>query len=621
MKKYIFIIICLSIFSNFMINIGETKNIDKKDVQNIVIFCYHDVVDSSNLEILNTDPYAISTERLEEHFKFFKQNGYTPISLKQYDNYLKGKAKLPKKPIILTFDDGRESMYTHIYPLLKKYNYPAVFAIILSYMDKNILPTTDIKKMVSWQELKEMQISGLVEVASHTYDLHNFIVSNKYGDKQQNVTTIKWHNDNYETEMAFNQRIDEDMQIGNDFFLKNMGNSSNILVWPYGVYNDYAIDSAKKVGYKYQMMLNDDVNLQDNTLFSRYIIYGNPTDEELLQMLEHNYPKKEIMAAQVDIDMIYDNSPEQFEKNINATIDKIRNIGADTVFLQTFADEDGDGDVNEVYFHTNLMKVKADVFSHVTIRLKNEGLKVYAWMPVLSYPWMVEDKDNAITASEEGKQGWYTRATPFSPMVKQYTKDLVKDLALYAPIDGILFQDDLYMNDFEDFSIYAKEAFKKEFHKELTKEILEDEKIRNKWTKLKTKAINDLTKELIDTAKKYRPEIKTARNIYPIVILEPESEEWFAQNYEDYLDLYDYVVIMAYPEMEEVENTDAWLEHLVQISLNNPKAKEKAIFKLQGYDWKNNVWINNDEQNRRKDIIEKLNGKNMAIYPIDVFGK
>ena len=30
MKKYIFIIICLSIFSNFMINIGETKNIDKK---------------------------------------------------------------------------------------------------------------------------------------------------------------------------------------------------------------------------------------------------------------------------------------------------------------------------------------------------------------------------------------------------------------------------------------------------------------------------------------------------------------------------------------------------------------------------------------------------------------
>ena len=59
----------------------------------------------------------------------------------------------------------------------------------------------------------------------------------------------------------------------------------------------------------------------------------------------------------------------------------------------------------------------------------------------------------------------------------------------------------------------------------------------------------------------------------------------------------------------------------MQISLHNPKAKEKAIFKLQGYDWKNNVWINNDEQNRRKDIIEKLNGKNMAIYPIDVFGK
>ena len=621
MKKYIFIIICLSIFSNFMINIGEAKYVDKKDTQNIIVFCYHDVVDNSNVEILNIDPYAISTERLEEHFKFFKEKGYTPISLKQYDDYLDGKFKLPKKPIILTFDDGRESMYTNIYPLLVKYNYPAVFAVILSYMDKDILPTTDIKKMVTWQQLREMQMSGLVEVASHTYDLHNFVVSNKYGDRQQNVTTIHWNGNNYETEIAFNNRIDKDMQIGNDIFVKNMGKSSDILVWPYGAYNDYAIDSAKKVGYKYQMMLNDDIDLEDDTLFSRYIIYGNPTNEELLQMLEHNYPKREIMAAQVDIDMIYDISPEQFERNINATIEKIRNMGADTVFLQAFADEDGDGDVNAVYFHTTLMKVKADVFSHVTIRLKNEGFKVYAWMPVLSYPWMAEDKNNAIVAAEEDKQGWYTRATPFSPEVKEYTKGLVRDLALYAPIDGILFQDDLYMNDFEDFSIYAKAAFKKEFNKELTKDVLKDDKIRNKWTRLKTEAINNLTEELIETAKAYRPEIKTARNIYPIVILEPESEEWFAQNYEDYLELYDYVVIMAYPEMEEVINIDTWLENLVKVSLNNPKAKEKSVFKLQGYDWKNDIWINDEEQTRRKDIIEKLGGKNMAVYPIDVFGK
>ena len=128
-------------------------------------------------------------------------------------------------------------------------------------MDKNILPTTDIKKMVSWQELKEMQNSGLVEVASHTYDLHNFIVSNKYGDKQQNVTTIKWHNDNYETEMAFNQRIDKDMQIGNDIFFKNIEitegtfpvsiirgfEMKNEVCRPHGFYFDNVVIHGKKV--------------------------------------------------------------------------------------------------------------------------------------------------------------------------------------------------------------------------------------------------------------------------------------------------------------------------------------------------------------------------------------
>ena len=316
----------------------------------------------------------------------------------------------------------------------------------------------------------------------------------------------------------------------------------------------------------------------------------------------------------------------QAGRNISEAIEKLNRMNANTVFLQTFADEDGDGNVDEVYFHTDKMKVKADVFNHVTIKLKEAGFQVYAWMPVLCYPWMSENQDNAIVASEPDKLGWYTRATPFSPQVREYARGLVKDLALYAPIDGILFQDDLYMNDFEDFSPYAKQAFKKEFGKDLTRENLEnDEKLMQKWTKLKTDTINVLTLDLINVAKYYRPELKTARNIYPVVITEPQSEEWFAQNYNDYLDLYDYVVIMAYPEMEREEEgikdttNEEWLRNLVVISLKNPKAQEKAVFKLQGFDWKNDVWISDIEQHKRVNIIKNAKGLNIAQYPVNVF--
>ena len=625
--------VCLSImvFLSGMIfsfsNVTAKENtVNLDSIQKIPVFCYHDVVANDNAKALEKDPYAITEKRLEEHFELLKKEGFTPISLKQYENYVERKGILPEKPVLLSFDDGRESMYTRIYPILKKYNYPAVFAIILSYMDTTI-PPADIEKMVTWEQLREMQASGLVEVASHTYNMHNFVVANHYGDRYQNVATIWWQDDNkYETENNFNARITGDMLTGKSLFDKNMGYSSNILVWPFGVYTQYSVDSAKKSGYEYQLMLNDDVKLADKNCLSRYIIYGNPSNEEMLNMLNHTYKKKNMIAGQIDIDMIYDALPEQFERNISEAIEKLNRMNANTVFLQTFADEDGDGNVDEVYFHTDKMKVKADVFNHVTIKLKEAGFQVYAWMPVLCYPWMSENQDNAIVASEPDKLGWYTRATPFSPQVREYARGLVKDLALYAPIDGILFQDDLYMNDFEDFSPYAKQAFKKEFGKDLTRENLEnDEKLMQKWTKLKTDTINVLTLDLINVAKYYRPELKTARNIYPVVITEPQSEEWFAQNYNDYLDLYDYVVIMAYPEMEREEEgikdttNEEWLRNLVVISLKNPKAQEKAVFKLQGFDWKNDVWISDIEQHKRVNIIKNAKGLNIAQYPVNVF--
>lgn len=626
-NAYIFIaMILFELIINMNSIYAEKVGVDWNETQKIPVFCYHDVVDNNNTKALEKDPFAITEKRLDEHFNLLKKEGFTPISIKQYEDYINGIGNLPDKPVLLSFDDGRESMYTNIYPLLKKYNYPAVFAIILSYMDTT-MPPADINKMVTWNQLREMKNSGLVTIASHTYSLHNFVVANRYGDRYQNVSTIWWSDNNkYETEKDFNDRIANDILTGKNLFYKNMGYNSNILVWPFGVYTQYSVNIAKELGYDYQLMLNDDVKLTDKSCLNRYIIFDNPSNREILAMLNHISKKENVIAGQVDIDMIYNELPEQFERNINATIDKLNAMDVNVVFLQTFADEDGDGDVNEVYFYTDKMKVKADVFSHITIKLKEAGFKVYAWMPILSYPWMSENPNNAILASETDKLGWYKRATPFSPQVREYAKGLVKDLALYAPIDGILFQDDLYMNDFEDYSIYAKDIFRKNFGKELTVENLKNDKnLMQKWTKLKTKTLNDFTKELIDVAKYYRPEIKTARNIYPAVIMEPQAEEWFAQNYNDYLDLYDYVVIMAYPEMEREEDginnmsNEEWLEKLVTVSLKNPKAQKKAVFKLQGYDWKNNIWINDKEQHKRINIIKDAKGLNIAQYPINIF--
>jgi hypothetical protein len=84
----------------------------------VLILCYHDVGKVDN-------DYTISTATLAAHFDFLRHNGYNPISLKQYLDANATGAPLPDKPVLLTFDDGYISFYNEVFPLLKKYQFPA----------------------------------------------------------------------------------------------------------------------------------------------------------------------------------------------------------------------------------------------------------------------------------------------------------------------------------------------------------------------------------------------------------------------------------------------------------------------------------------------------------------
>ena len=46
-----------------------------------------------------------------------------------------GRATLPPKPVLLTFDDGLRSVYDKAFPLLQAYRYPALVAVITDYVD------------------------------------------------------------------------------------------------------------------------------------------------------------------------------------------------------------------------------------------------------------------------------------------------------------------------------------------------------------------------------------------------------------------------------------------------------------------------------------------------------
>ena len=105
-------------------------------------------------------PFTITPGMFEKQLLFLKQHGYTPAS--EHDivhAYQTGHTHVTK-PVLLTFDDGHADNYTTLFPLLQKYQVPALIFLITSRMGT--------PGYLTWEQVQEMHQSGLVAFGSHT---------------------------------------------------------------------------------------------------------------------------------------------------------------------------------------------------------------------------------------------------------------------------------------------------------------------------------------------------------------------------------------------------------------------------------------------------------------------
>jgi biofilm PGA synthesis lipoprotein PgaB len=587
-------------------------------VQNVVSLCYHDVgPDKKN-------PFTIQKDQLVQHFNILRANGYHPISLQQYLQAQQGLTVLPDKPVLLTFDDGYLSFYRDVYPLLREYGYPAVLSVVTAWQMSGSPP--GVGPLTTWAQMREMEASGLVTIASHTHALHRFMETDTYPvEDTPAAVALEYRNGKYETPEAYRSRIAADFKKSQEVLTSNLGHPVKVLTWPFGEYSLISVEAAKEAGFETFFTLGDDVtaSLHQQMGIRRTIIYGNPGEKEFTKLITTANVKPIIKMAQLDLDYLYDESPVRFEKNIETAAWLLNRSGTNTVVLQAFTDEKGDGNIRQVYFYTTAGPVKANVFSHVVQRLQAAGIFVYAWMPSLACQWLIKDHpEDAVQPIEPGKEGWYRRASPFSPRVREKLKLLYRDFAAYnPPFDGILFQDDVYLSDWEDASPAAKAVFRAHFNRDMTPEALKDPEIQKEWTRIKIQTLNDLTIELANEVRVYRPQTMVARNIYAPAILDPKGPVWLSQDFNEYLKLYDYTVVMAYPYMEKAEDPAEWLQGLTQAALSQPGAKNKVVFKLQTYDWWKKKWLSARELENHVRALKASGATLFSYYPLNVYSK
>jgi len=594
------------------------------------VLSFHDIV-LTNADVSEIDD--VTVDNLVNYFSWLKENGYNIVSVQDILNAKHGRKTLPDKAILLTFDDGYKSFYTLVFPLLKAFQYPATLAIVGSWLEtpenKRVLyGNKEVARshFISIAELKELSRSPLIEIASHTYDLHHGVIGNAEGNLMPALTTLTFdaQTKNYESTIAYENRIKNDLIKNNRWLKSHLGKSPRVIVWPYGRYNSISENFANSLGMEVKLTLDEGENLtiQTSNEINRIYLINNPTLSRFADELR-NKNKNIQRVMHVDLDYIYDPDPEQQEKNLSLLLERIKSSGVSTVYLQAFADDEGNGVAKSLYFTSRNLPMKANLFGRVSWQIKTRlGVNVYAWMPLLAFnPGSEKLKDLDIVSAVDGSKGiGYLRLSPFSERSRQFIREIYEDLSKYTYFNGIVIHDDATLSDKEDASLAALAYYAKEWSLPPNIEAIQGDSILNQqWIKNKTKALTNFALEMKATAEQYRKPLKMARNYYAEVALNPESETWFAQSMPDALANFDWVALMAMPYMENATYPQQWLDTLVKKVQDIPGANQKTVFELQAKNWKNNTNISNKELMSWMRELRIQGALNFGYYPDNPF--
>jgi poly-beta-1,6-N-acetyl-D-glucosamine N-deacetylase len=145
------------------------------------------------------------------------------------------------------------------------------------------------KHLLSWAQVRELKLSGLVEIASHSYDLHNSITANPRGNTGAAAVTRKYNPETarYESDSQYRTRINHALAQSSDFIFQLTGFRPRVMVWPYGEYNKITVDAARLAGMPITMALGDgDNHLTNLSVLHRLMLYGNPDAKSFANMLK-----------------------------------------------------------------------------------------------------------------------------------------------------------------------------------------------------------------------------------------------------------------------------------------------------------------------------------------------
>nr|WP_199157533.1 polysaccharide deacetylase family protein [Pedobacter sp. ASV2] len=237
------------------------KPADNKTIlsrREVPVLCYHQIRDWKSSDSKRAHDDIIPPANFKAHMKMLADSGYHTILPDQLYNYLVYGAKLPEKPIMITFDDTDLDQYTTGAGELKKYGFKGVYFIMTVSIGR--------PRYMSKAQIKELSDDGNV-IASHTYDHKNFAQF---------------------TEEDWTTQIDKPTKT----LEKITGKKVEYFAFPYGVSKASTLHKLKEHGFKAAFILStkQDENYPLYTI-RRIIDPGRYTAKNLYYSINKSFNK------------------------------------------------------------------------------------------------------------------------------------------------------------------------------------------------------------------------------------------------------------------------------------------------------------------------------------------
>jgi peptidoglycan/xylan/chitin deacetylase (PgdA/CDA1 family) len=191
--------------------------VDAGGYQVVPVLVYHNIGPKARGRLV------IAAKAFEEQMRYLKTRGYRVVTLRELYEFISFKRQLPRRAVVITFDDGYRSFQDYAFPILKELGFTATLFVYTDYIGGG-------RNALGWDDLRRLAREG-IDIQGH---------SKSHGDLRRRPG---------ESEADYTRRMRVELGEPQTLFERHLGRRADIIAYPYGAHDDDLVQKVREYGY------------------------------------------------------------------------------------------------------------------------------------------------------------------------------------------------------------------------------------------------------------------------------------------------------------------------------------------------------------------------------------